>query len=190
MKIITIIVVVVVILLALIIGFAAYWGAFKRIEFRIVEEGGETLVYEVMNGDYRQSGKVMDKVYYSLLNDYKVETFKGFGIYYDNPRKVETSKLRSEVGCILEESDILKVGQLDGKFKIKTYPKTTCIVAEFSYKGKLSVLFGMMKVYPALNKFLIQEGYNEEGAVMEIYDIPAKMIVYRKEMGEKKSIFK
>ncbi len=180
MKIFQIIIIVVALLIAIIIGFAAYWGAFKSIRFSVVEQGGETLVYEEMKGDYRQSGVVMDRVYYSLLNDYKIETFKGFGIYFDNPQKVETSKLRSELGCILEESDINRVSELEGNFKIKTFSKGKCIVAEFPYKGKLSVMFGIMKVYPALNKFVKNNGYNQEGAIMEIYDTPGKKIIYRK----------
>ncbi len=175
-----IIIIVVAILTAIIVGFAAYWGAFKSIQFSMVEQGGETLVYEEMTGDYRQSGEVMDQVYYSLLNDYKIETFKGFGIYYDNPQKVEASKLRSELGCILEESDIHRLSELEGNFKIKTYPKGKYVVAEFPYKGKLSVIFGIMKVYPALNKYVKEKGYDEEGAIMEIYDTPGKKIVYRK----------
>ena len=182
MKTFQIIIIVVAAIVAIVLGFAAYWGAFKSIQFRMVEQGGETLVYEEMTGDYRQSGVVMDRVYYSLLNDYKIETFKGFGIYYDNPQKVETSKLRSELGCILEESDIHRLSELEGNFKIKTYPKGNYIVAEFPNKGRLSVIFGIMKVYPALNKFVKEKGYDEEGAIMEIYDTPGKKIIYRKEL--------
>jgi DNA gyrase inhibitor GyrI len=180
MKTFQIIIIVVAVLIAIIIGFAAYWGAFKSIQFSVVEQGGETLVYEEMKGDYRQSGVVMDRVYYSLLNDYKIETFKGFGIYFDNPQNVETSKLRSELGCILEESDIHRLNELEGNFKIKTFSKGKYIVAEFPFKGKLSVMFGIMKVYPALNKFVKNNGYNQEGAIMEIYDTPGKKIIYRK----------
>jgi len=180
MKTFQIIIIVVAAIVAIVLGFAAYWGAFKNIQFRVVEQGGETLVYEEMTGDYRQSGEVMDRVYYSLLNDYNIETFKGFGIYYDNPQKVETSKLRSELGCIVEESDIHRLKELEGNFKIKTYPKGKYIVAEFPYKGKLSVIFGIMKVYPALNKYVKEKGYDEEGAIMEIYDTPGKKIIYRK----------
>jgi len=180
MKTFQIIIIAVVAIVAIILGFAAYWGAFKSIQFSVAEQDGETLVYVEITGDYRQSGVVMDRVYYSLLNDYNIETFKGFGIYFDNPQKVETSKLRSELGCIIEESDIHRLKELEGKFKIRTYPKGKYIVAEFPYKGKLSVMLGIMKVYPALNKFIKENGYNEEGAIMEIYDTPGKKIFYRK----------
>jgi hypothetical protein len=182
MKTIHIIMIVVAAMAICIIGFSAYWGAFKRIRFSVLEQGGEILVYQDMKGDYRQSGVVMDKVYYSLLHDYQMETYKGFGIYYDNPRKVETSKLRSEIGCIIEESDIHRLSELEGSFLIKTYPKARYLVAEFPYKGKFSVMFGLMKVYPALNRYIKQNGYDEQGAVMEIYDAPGKKILYRKEL--------
>jgi hypothetical protein len=183
MKTVHIILILVAAMVIFMVGFSAWWGAFKRIRLTVAEQGGETLVYQEMKGDYRQSGVVMDKVYYSLLNDYHMETYKGFGIYYDDPRKVETSQLRSEIGCIIEEADVRRLGELHGSFLIKTYPKTRVIVTEFPHKGKLSVFFGMMKVYPALNKYIRQHGYDEQGPVMEIYDIPGKRIVYRKELA-------
>ncbi|GAF71154.1 unnamed protein product, partial [marine sediment metagenome] len=116
------------------------------------------------------SATLEEWLYYSLLESDKTETFKGFGIYYDNPKKVEKSKLRSEAGCILEEKDIEKYSSLSEKYNIKIFPKKRYITTEFPFKGKLSVIFSIMKVYPALNKFTKQNGFNEESAVMEIYD--------------------
>jgi effector-binding domain-containing protein len=149
----------------------------------ISEQGGETLVYENLTGDYKQSPVIMDKVYYSLVNNDKVETYKGFGIYYDNPKSVETSKLRSEIGCILEEKDSVKVVDLKkNNYNIKIFPKGSYLVTEFPFKGKFSVIIGLMKVYPALTDYLKKHGYGEKGAVMEIYDTPNRKIVYRKEI--------
>ena len=124
----------------------------------------------------------MDKIYNSLLNEDKIETFKGFGVYYDNPQKVEKSELRSEAGCILEKTDIDKLPNLEKKYTVRTFPEKEYIITEFPYKGKISIFFSIMKVYPALNKFAKQNGYNEESSVMEIYDIPNKKILYRKEL--------
>ena len=47
------------------------------------------------------------------------------------------------------------------------------------------IMMGIMKVYPAMNRFVGENGFNEEGLVMEIYDIPGKKIVYRKEIVKK-----
>lgn len=56
MKTFQIIIIVVAAIVAIVLGFAAYWGAFKSIQFSVVEQGGETLVYEEMTGDYRKAG--------------------------------------------------------------------------------------------------------------------------------------
>ncbi|SHG05932.1 GyrI-like small molecule binding domain-containing protein [Mariniphaga anaerophila] len=170
--------------LALIAIVFIYYGGLKKVTCRVEKQGGETLVYKQMTGDYAKSAKLMDEIYYSLIKDYGIETFKGFGIYYDNPKEIDKSKLRSEIGCIIEEKDSSKVAQLKEDLKIKTFPEKSYIIAEFASKGKLSIVFGLMKVYPAMDKFVKENGYKKEGAVMEIYDVPNKKIVYRKEIIE------
>ena len=173
----------VLVLLATLLLIVFIWfDGFRKIKVTVSKQGGETLVYEEFIGDYKLSAPVMDRIYYSLLEDHKIETFKGFGIYYDNPRKVEKSKLRSEVGCILEDISEEVIERLAGKYNIRIFPAKDFMVAEFPYKGKLSVMIGIMKVYPAINKFAGENGFAEDGWVMEIYDIPGKKIVYRKEI--------
>jgi hypothetical protein len=162
----------------------AYYGGFKHLEIQMAEQGGEFVVYDSIVGEYQQSGVLMDKIYYTLLNDFKIETYKGFGKYFDNPKKVEKTKLRSEAGCIIETKDVDRA-QATGIFKSKILPVQRYIVVEFPYKGKFSVLFSIMKVYPALSKFASMNGFDEDGAVLEIYDIPNKTIFYRKELVEK-----
>jgi len=170
-------------ILALVAIVLIYYGGLTKVSCQVDTQGGETLVFKEMIGDYSKSGKLSDEVYYTLLNDYEIETFKGFGIYYDNPKDVEKSKLRSEIGCILEKRDSAKVSQIKGEFKIKTYPEKSYIVTEFPFKGKPSVIFGIMKVNPTMEKFAKENGYKMDGAVMEIYDVPNKKILYRKEIN-------
>ena len=118
------------ILIIAFIVFYAYFGGFKKIDISVSKSGGEVLIYEKIQGDYRQSGVIMDKIYNSLLNEDKIETFKGFGVYYDNPRKVEKSKLRSEAGCILEKKDIDKLPILENKYTVRTFPEKEYIITE------------------------------------------------------------
>jgi hypothetical protein len=103
-------------------------------------------------------------------------------MYYDNPQKVEKSKLRSEVGCILEKKDIDKLPTLEKKYTVRTLLEKDYIITDFPYKGKASIFFGIMKVYPALNTYVKQNGYKEDGPIMEIYDVPNNKISYRKEL--------
>ena len=178
--------VVLVILATLVVLFVfvyAYYGGFSKVNFRIEKQGGETIVYENVTGDYSQTGKVSDRIYYTLLNDEKIETTKGIGIYYDNPKKVAKEKLRSEIGCIVENADSVTLTRLAEKYQVKMLPHSEFVVAEFPFKGQLSVLFGIMKVYPALDKFSKEHGYTDS-PITEIYDVPNKKIIYRKQIDK------
>jgi effector-binding domain-containing protein len=173
---------IILILIIVLFAFFLYYGGFKKIEFKIDTNGGHTLLYEEVIGEYKQSGEVMDRIYSKLLEHENIETFKGCGIYYDNPQKVEKSRLRSDIGCILEVVDSTTLVELSSRYKIKTIPEKEYIITEFPYKGSFSVFFSIMKVYPALNKFIEENGYNNEGPVIEIYDVPNKKILYLKEV--------
>ncbi|EGK00622.1 MULTISPECIES: GyrI-like domain-containing protein [Dysgonomonas] len=180
------------ILLALVIGIIilltavyAYYGGFRTVNFEEKETGGEVFVYENVTGDYSQSPVVMDSIYYALLNDYKIETTKGAGMYYDNPQQVEKSKLRSEIGCILDTPlDSMQMVVLSSRFKVKTLPKSDYIVGEFPNKGMISTMVGIMKVYPAMTKYIETTDYKADGPVIEIYDVPAKVIIYRQSVSK------
>lgn len=184
MKILKIALFVLACLLILCVTFYAHYDGFDKLNVRIAEQGGETVVYDEFVGDYIQSGVAMNMVYYLLKNDYKIKTVKGFGLYLDNPKNVERGKQRSEVGCIIESADIEKFSTLKSKFKIKVLPRKQYITTEFPFKGKVSIIFSLMKVYPALHKFAEKNKLNG-GAVMEIYDMPNKMIFYRQEIINK-----
>jgi hypothetical protein len=168
----------------IILGIAllyAYYGGFEKINIQVGEQGGETLVYENVLGDYQQASDVSKKIYYALLNDEKIATTKGFGIYYDNPKNVEKSRLRSEIGCIVENSDSVTLAKLSEKYLVKKCPRNQYIVTEFPFKGSLSIIVGIMKVYPALTKY-IETQKLKNGPMMEIYDVQNKKIIYRMEM--------
>ncbi|MFW5687527.1 MAG: GyrI-like domain-containing protein [Bacteroidota bacterium] len=167
---------------AVLLAVYAWMGGFKKIKFTVQDAGGETVVYESHTGDYKRVGKVMDKMYYALLNEENVECYRGFGIYYDNPQVVEKDKLRADVGNILEDPAPEILERLAGKYNIKTLERQKFLVAEFPYKNQFSIVMGIMRVYPALNRYVRDNQLNEEGYVMEIYDVPGKKIVYRKKL--------
>ena len=164
-----------------IISLYAYYGGFEKVIPKIENCGGETLVFEKVMGDYKQSAVVSDRVYQKLLDDFGIETTKGFGIFYDNPQTVEKDKLRSEVGCILE-SDLNKIEELKSDFEVSVYPLGEYLVGEFPFKGMPSVILGIIKAYPALNAYAAENGYALDSPVMEIWDVPNKKITYRKEL--------
>jgi GyrI-like small molecule binding domain len=139
--------------------------------------GPYTLVYTKYIGEYKNVGPVMDKVYYDLKNRYGIATTKGFGIYYDDPKTVSRDKLRSIVGCIVESKSINEIGDLRSSFGVYEYPKSKSVVAEFPYKGKMSVIIGIFKTYPKLSAYVDSKKY-ESVPIMELYDQPNKKIEY------------
>lgn len=181
MKTFKIILYVLVSLAIIIIMIYANYSGFSNVSFQVREAGGETLLYRELSGPYNQTGNAISKIKYDLKTNFNIEPTKDFGIYFDNPREVEKSKLRSEAGCILEHSDTSRVFWLKAKFKIRVLPVKEYITAEFPYKGKMSVMIGLMKVYPALMKYVKANKFAETGPIMEIYDLPNNKILYRKE---------
>lgn len=169
------------VLLILLLFIYLYHDGFKKISIKIESQGGEIMVYEEVKGSYHQTPKITDKIYHSLLNEDQVKTTKGVGIFYDDPKEVDNDELRSEVGCILPHLNQLTISKLSKKYLLKTIPAKEYLVVEFPFKSSLSVLIGMMQVYPAINDYCIDNEI-KEGPVTEIYDVLNKKIIYRKEL--------
>ena len=85
-------IVIVFIIIGLLIVMIGFFGGFYKVNIQTVNTGGEILVYENVTGSYNQASKISNKVYYELLNNFKIETTKGFGIYYDNPKNMDKNK--------------------------------------------------------------------------------------------------
>ena len=164
-------------LIILIVVTLSYYGLFTRISIAEKEMGGFWLLCEKHVGDYKEVGQVMDRMYSRLLGEDAIETSRGFGLYYDDPKKVKKETLRSVVGCILDTEDENKIDYLKKHYKIKYYPASKSVVAEFPFKGTLSIFIGIFKVYPRLEEYITQHNYTP-GPIMEIYDTPHEKIFY------------
>ena len=154
-----------------------YYGLFHPVTFRQQEKGPFLLVYEKHIGDYKQTGEITDRIYSTLSGDNRLETRLGFGLYYDDPRSVDTPKLRSISGCIVDETNRQDFYRLDTAFRTVEFPQTRFIVTEFPYKGQASIFMGVFRVYPRLQRYLQDHGHLH-APVMEIYDQENKKILY------------
>lgn len=125
-------------------GYLYYMSFFNKIEITEKEMGPYKVVFKEHIGDYKETGKIMDEIYYSLLDE-GVETYKGFGIYYDDPKVVEKDKLRSIAGSIIEEKDYDKIDQLKDKYNIKTIDKTRSITTEFPFRIRCPLCLALWK---------------------------------------------
>lgn len=169
-------IIIVFILVALLIILSRY-GLFSSVNISEKVAGPYLLVYKKHIGDYKNVGPIMEDIYYDLKNNYSIETTRGFGLYYDDPRQVDKAKLRSIVGCIVESRSIADLNKVSNKYGVKEYPSSKSVVAEFPYKGKMSIVIGIFKVYPKLGAYIKEHKYNQT-PIMELYDQPHEIIEY------------
>ncbi len=177
MNISVIVSIVIVFVVIVLLATLARYGLFSSVSVTEKEVGPLLLVYKKHIGDYKNVAPVMDEIYYDLKDNHAIETTKGFGLYYDNPREVEKDKLRSIVGCIVEGKSIEDLTALNHQYGIREYPSSKSIVAEFPYKGTLSVMLGIFKVYPKLSAYIDENRYPKT-PILEIYDQPNMKIEY------------
>jgi effector-binding domain-containing protein len=154
-----------------------YYGGFTSIK---VTTESHTSFYGISIkhvGDYRQIGGPMTKLD-SKMRLKGIEATKGFGIYYDNPQTTETEKLRAIAGSIIKESDIEKTVELGADAELIEVPDITGYTVRFPYKGTLSFIVAVMKVYPFLTETCKETGFKIETPTIEIYDMKNGEIVF------------
>lgn len=169
----------------IILSFLVYLGfynAFYSPQINIEKEGGEHTVSQEIIGHYHLSDSIMKDVFNFLYEQNGIVITKGFGIYKDNPKQAGENNIHFEAGCIVEDKDTTALFALEEKFEIKKTPYSEYIVSDFPLKGKMSIMIGMYRVYPKLDKFCIKNGYDTQQPVMEIYDRELKKIHYRRKL--------
>ncbi len=157
-------------------AFLAYMGMFSKVTVSEKSMGPYTMVYEDYQGPYQETGKIFMKVYQQMKKE-GINPTLGLGIYYDDPRKVDKSKLRCECGLVVPEADLAKVNDLKTRYQVKTIAQRQCLVAAFPLRNALSYSLGPMKGYPALMQAAQAKGYTMD-MPYELDDMQGKMIYY------------
>ena len=166
----------------------ARYGLFSSVSVSEKNAGPYVLVYKTHVGDYNSVAPIIGEVYNDLKNNYSIEATKGFGLYYDNPQEVEKAKLRSIVGCIVEGKSVEDLKKGIDKYGVKEYPSSKSVVAEFPYRGKMSIIIGIFKVYPKLASYIKEHKYPQT-PIMELYDRPNGTIEYISSVNLSNDIF-
>ena len=171
-KIITIILFIILIIVA----FLAYMGLFNNVTIIEKEIGPYTFAYEDFTGDYAKTGPVFDEVYDKLIHN-KIKNTNGLGIYYDNPEIILKENLKSRIGSIVSNEQAEQIDKRGVNLKIMTVDSFNAAVSEFPYRNKLSIIFGVFKVYPVLNDYMKSNEYKKTPSY-ELYDISDGKILY------------
>ncbi len=163
--------------------FLWYSGAFSTIEIEERDEGPFYVVGIERVGNYQESGIYMDSVYNKLI-EIDVKTTKGFGIYWDNPNDVPPEECKSMVGCIVNEQDTVRKREIEKlNLVFQRVGVTKCVAVDYPYKNMVSMVFGIIRVYPKISEYL-KENNLSPTVSMEIYDEENEKITYLMEKKE------
>jgi hypothetical protein len=177
-KVLIVILIIVAVIVIAALAFLGASGLFAGVKPEAARIDAIAFVYEPFVGPYSKTREPMDRLYYGLLDGEKIETYKGLGIYFDNPANTPAEKCRSIVGEVIEPRDLGKIDALKAKgFKVAELPAGERLTAEFPFANPMSIMLGIMKVYPAIGAALNSSG-GTQGAMIELYDVPAKKIRY------------
>lgn len=162
--------------------YLGFYNTFYSPLIEINEEGNDIIVYQHANAHYHLTDSVMKEAFNELYEINGIVVTKGFGIYFEDPKKAGKKPISFNAGCIVEDKDSLELQEISDKFTIEKTPYEKYIVSDFPLKGRMSILIGMYKVYPKLNNFCVENGYRSDLPVMEIYDRVKKKIHYRRKL--------
>ena len=166
----------------------SYYGLFTQVTIVEEEIGDFWLLCEKHVGDYKETGQVMDRIYSKLLGEDAIAPSRGFGLYFDDPKKVEKKDLRSIAGCILDKEYEGNIDHLKTNYQVKKYPASKSVVAVFPFRGTPSIFLGIIKAYPKLTEYLVQHNYPPV-PIMEIYDTPNEKISYIASVNLDRQVF-
>lgn len=160
-------------LFILTLAFMIYHRVFQLVIIRNEVFQAFGFLYQHNEGDYRQNITVLQELAKKVAKT-GIKVVNPVSIYYDNPRKVKRSDLRSDVGFMIPENEDLI--HVDG-LQYKTVCFDRFLATSVPYKSRFSILIGAMKIYPVFRKELEKQDLPER-EMIEIYDMRNKLIVY------------
>ena len=162
--------------------YLGFYNAFYVPKFSAHQEGGETVVYKQVNVRYQLTDSVMKDVFNELYERNGIVITKGYGLFYFKPNNQSEKLVTRQAGCVVEDKDTSQLASISKEYLIEKLPEGEFIVTDFPLKGKMSIMFGMYRVYPKLNDYCEKNGYSTKEPIIEIYDRKAKKIHYRRKL--------
>ena len=130
----------------------AYAGGFSTpAPINRVEAGPWHIAYIRHKGPYKSIGKVLDQLEKELITA-GVEVERYGGIFYDRPEVVGNDKCRSDAFAVISAAQAAKLK--DNKaVRTRVLGRRGYLATSFPFRGMLSVIAGVAKVYPEYQKY-------------------------------------
>jgi hypothetical protein len=166
-------------------GIKFYKGVFKNSEIFYTEYVGE---YYQISKEFVKLNLIISK--FNLNKQY----YSTFGIYYDDPKKVDSKKCRALIGIIKETDSTMRPSALakdedltdyliTNSFKRAILPDSESLVATFPYINTMSMMIGIKKFYSSLDSGLNSEEFKK------MYNIDRKKFKFSVEIYRDQEIF-
>ncbi|MAF91776.1 MAG: hypothetical protein CL674_10945 [Bdellovibrionaceae bacterium] len=121
------------------VGTGVYLGYYKSVDTSIATPVELHLLGKEVNGPYHLVNKTIEEVE-SFTKAQNIPCPRSFGMYFDNPEIVEAEKLRSFVGCVIDE----ELAVTPEGFKQESPKIEKAYMATFTGSPAL----GPLKIYP------------------------------------------
>jgi hypothetical protein len=165
-------------------------GLFTSIKFSRGNFNECELYFFEYVGEYHNVGKEFEKLSLIMkkLNASK-STFVPFGIYYDDPKRVDPKSCRALIGILKrivegrERHEELVDYLTENSFKKATVPSTISLYSNFPLVNIMSMVIGIKKFYNALHtNFQNDQWKNQYGIKEQI--IPCSIEIYGEHLME------
>ncbi|MBN8220303.1 MAG: GyrI-like domain-containing protein [Spirochaetes bacterium] len=129
-----------------------YYGGFASpAPIHRAEAGPFHVAYISHVGPYKKIGDVIKKLK-KEIEAAGITDYRAGGLYYDDPKIAGESRCRGEAIAVLKPEQLEK---LKGHpvLKTKTIERREYLQTVFPFRGMVSVMAGLMKVYPMFDKY-------------------------------------
>lgn len=155
-------------LIAVVIGAAAWLGAFMTLEVKEQVAGPFTIIYlPTASSDMNEVGRITDTIA-GRLGEAGVTGAKPFDVFVDAPSEENPNM----IGFVLPAAQARVVQEKDASLLVTEIPAQLCMVVRFPWKNQLSFIVGYFKVDPVLTRHREAHGYDKvEAFAMNLGDI-------------------
>jgi hypothetical protein len=154
------------ILAAAALGFYAYMGGFNTVAVTKTQMPAIEFVFAKHRGTYAKLNEAWG-AFMPEWQEAKLGTCLTIGVYLDPPG-TPGEKLRSLIGCRIDEWTDEQKAAARAKFPTLTIPASEAYTASFPFRNFLSFFLAPAKVYPAIEAELKKDG-NQNKLGVELY---------------------
>ncbi len=157
---------------SVIVVFAFYLGYFKPVKFKTQKLPTLSMAVRPYIGDYKNAAAAQ----VSLMQELQaagLSVDSTVGIYFDNPKRVDSKALRSLVGVVIsDEETLIRSGVAASYIRLEA---DDAFHTSWVYKSGLSIMVAIMKVNPAFAKRAKRQGFEVLQSI-EYYDFNNKVL--------------